>query len=74
MTGDLFGEPAIAWHEDGLSGTASDGRRVTIEPSVLTGRYIATIPWHGRDVVTRRARKTVAEARAAAADALRDLP
>lgn len=68
---DLFGfEPAIVWNEAGLKGTTRDGRVVSIEVSFF-GRWLATIPLHGRDVVTRRSCATVEEARAAAEIAVR---
>ncbi len=65
--GDLFAAAdAIRWDETGQKGVARDGRRVTLEHSALTGRVVAIIPLHGRDVVTRRSCRTVEQARAAA--------
>lgn len=70
---DLFGhEPAITWDERGMKGQARDGRAIEISISVLTSRFVAAIPVHGRDVMTRRSRKTAEEARAAAERAIEE--
>lgn len=69
MNGDLFGG-AIAWDETGMAGRASDGRRVTIGVSILTQRYVAAIPLHGRDVEMRRSCPSLALAQAAAEKAV----
>lgn len=64
---DLFScAPAIAWSEDGWKGLARDGRPVTLATSPLTGRVVAIIPLHGKDVVTRRSSINAERARAAA--------
>lgn len=69
---DLFdGLQSITWGDD-LTGIAFDGRKITIDASIITGRWVAVIPCFGKDVVTRRARRSIDEAKAAAELAVRE--
>lgn len=61
MAGDLFGGP-ITWDEAGRKGKTHDGRAVSIEESIVTGRFVAALDIGG-GVITRRARRNEAEAR-----------
>ena len=61
---DLF-KPTIEWDASGMFGVAGDGRTVRVDLSELSQRFVATIPLPGGQV-TRRARKTAADAQAAA--------
>lgn len=69
---DLFnhGAPAIAWERPDLGRTA-DGRVIRIEATGILGGFIATVPLLGGGD-TRRSRRTIEAAQAAAAEALGD--
>lgn len=72
--GDLFGfEAPVEWNDAGNAGVTRDGRTIRIEPSAfISARYIAIIPVHGRDVVTRRSCASMEEARTAAEKAVQE--
>lgn len=59
---DLFGGP-ITWDEAGRKGKTHDGRAVSIEESIVTGRFVAALDIGG-GVITRRARRTAEQAKA----------
>ena len=63
---DLF-DTALEWRSDehgGAHAKAADGRVITLEKSILTGRWVVTIPT--RDGPTRRALVDIDAAKVAA--------